>query len=144
MPQGQREKRVKESDDFCGIREGDGDEVSRFFLRTVLPVPLTDIGGNTQWGLWIEVAEADAKRAWDLWDAPDQAQEPPFHGFVANHIKGYPDTVGLPVVVRLTGPTTRPRSVFPKDLVHPFADECRAGVTSHRVHEWLSCMVDSK
>jgi hypothetical protein len=108
--------RCLKGDDFCCIRAGEGNEVPRFFLRTILPVPLTDIGGNTQWGLWIKVAEADAKRAWDLWDAPDQAQEPPSQGFVANHIKGYPDTVGLPVVVRLTGPTTRPRSEFPEDL----------------------------
>lgn len=140
MPEGQRESRIRENEDLCTIQAGDGDEVPRFFLRTVLPVSLTDCGHNTQWGLWVEVDEFHAKRVWDLWNAPDQVQEPPFPGFVANHIHGYPETVGLPVAVHLTGPKTRPRATFPEELMHPFAAECRAGVTCHRVEEWLAGM----
>jgi hypothetical protein len=137
MPQDERARRVEEGDDLCRIAAGGGDEISRFFLRTVLPIRLTDIDNYTHWGLWVEVEERHARRAWELWDSPDQAKEPPFTGCVANEIAGYPDTIGLPVQVRLTGPSTRPCASFEADVVHPFAEECRQGVSCGRVLEWL-------
>ena len=138
MPEVQRQSRVEENDDLCRVLMGDGDEVPRFFLRTVLPVQLLDVDDYTQWGLWVEVEEKHAHRAWELWDSLDQDQEPPFPGFVANQVAGYPNTIGLPVEIQLTGPTTRPRSSFSKELEHPFVQECRAGVNTPRVLEWLA------
>jgi hypothetical protein len=38
----------------------------------------------------------------------------------------------------LTGPTTRPRASFPEQADHPFVRECRAGVSTHRVLDWLA------
>jgi len=138
MPGAHRERRAQEGDDLCWIAPGDGDEMARFFLRVVLPVRLTDRDHFTQWGLWVEVLEGDARRVWELWEAPDQAQAPPFDGFIANQVSGYPDTIGLPVRVKLTGPTTRPRAWFENSVQHPFAAECRAGVATHRVVDWLA------
>jgi hypothetical protein len=138
MPSAQRQSRVQEDDDLCSIRSGDGDEVARFFLRTVLPVRITDRDDYTQWGLWVEVPEVHARRAWELWDTPQQASEPPFWGCVANRIQGYPDTIGLPIRVQLSGPSTRPHASFDAGLEHPFVDECRAGVSTHRVLDWLA------
>ncbi len=137
MPADERQKRVMEGDDLCTIKAGGADEIPRFFLRTVLPVQLTDRDDYTQWGLWVEVAEPDARRAWELWDSPEQAREPPFQGWLANQVQGYPDTLGLPVQVQLTGPTTRPRSSFEIGASHPFASDCLMGVNTRKLLEWL-------
>ena len=133
----ERGRRVMESDDMCFIGPGMADEHPRFFLRTVLPVRMTDVDGDTEWGIWVEVAERDAKHALELWDDPKQVEEPAFAGSIANRIKGYPDTTGLPVRVQLTGPSTRPRSEFAPTAAHPLVNECRAGVTTQKVIEWL-------
>jgi hypothetical protein len=135
----QKHRRLeKDGDDLCILRAGDGDEVARYFLRAVLPVRITDRGEDTRWGLWVEVPEAAARRAWDLWDSPAQGDEPAFAACLANKIPGYPDTIGLPVDVQLTGPSTRPRALFDSTVDHLFAAECRAGVTTHTVLGWLA------
>ncbi|MGH7686783.1 MAG: DUF2199 domain-containing protein [Candidatus Dormibacteria bacterium] len=41
----------------------------RCFLRVLLPVTL-DIGHEFRFGVWIEVSQADFKRAWSVWDDP--------------------------------------------------------------------------
>jgi hypothetical protein len=138
MSPAQRQGRVEEGNDLCIIRGGNGNEVTRCFLRTVLRVEITDGDDYTHWGLWVEVPEAQARRAWELWESPQQAEEPPFAGCVANHVQGYPETIGLPVQVQLTGPTTRPRASFDASVEHPFVVECRQGVTTHKVLEWLA------
>jgi hypothetical protein len=98
------------------------------------------VADSTRWGLWAEVAEKDLTRVLELWDSTSQAQEPPFTALVANHVPGYPETLGLPVQMRLTGPTTRPALAFDAAEQHPLAVECRAGVSVHRVMEWLNAM----
>lgn len=137
LPAEERRTRVSENDDMCFIRPGSADALPRFFLRTVLPVRLTDVADHTQWGFWVEIAEADAKLAWDAWDDPRQSEQPPFEGCVANSVKGYPDTIGLAVRVQLTGPGTRPRATFEPVVVHPLAEECRGGVSTQKVLAWL-------
>jgi hypothetical protein len=133
----ERRRRVTENDDMCLMGPGGVDDVPRFFIRTVLPVRLTDVAEYTKWGFWVEIAEEDAKRAWDLWEDPRQAEEPSFAGRIANRVEGYPDTIGLPVQVQLTGPTSRPKASFEPRAVHPLADECRTGVTTQKVLAWL-------
>lgn len=93
---------------------------------------------RTGWGLWAEISAADARVTLDRWSDPDQAAQPPFSGALANSVSVFPETIGLPLIVQLTGPTTRPALAFPASCDHPFAVECRRGVTVHRVHEWLS------
>jgi hypothetical protein len=139
LPADEQTKRVLQTDDVCSV-EPAGDEARRHFVRCTLPFDLTDVGGTTQWGLWAEIAEKDATRMFELWSDPEQQKEPPFRGVVANHLPGYPETLGLPVEVRLTGPATRPELAFPVHVQHPLAAEYRSGVTAHRVIEWLRAM----
>jgi len=73
----------------------------------------------------------------ELWSDPRQALEPHFQAKIANAIPGYPSTLNLPVFVQLTDPSTRAAAYFPAQLQHPFAVECRAGVTVPRVLEWF-------
>jgi hypothetical protein len=133
----ERGKWVADGDDRCRI-EPHGDLRSpRCFVRTVLPVQLTDVDDYTQWGLWVEVEETHARRMAELWNEPSQGAEAPFPGRLANQIPGYECTINLPVMVQLTGLTTRPSASFDASTAHLFVEQCRAGVTSERVLEWL-------
>lgn len=76
----------------------------------------------------------------ELWSDPRQALESTFQAKIANTIPGYPSTLNLPVFVWLNDPNTRASVHFPAELEHPFAEECRAGVTVPRVLEWLRSM----
>src|SRR5262245_9618666 len=62
-------------------------------------------------GLWAEVSAEAFKRIIELWTEPDQDREAPFRGHLANVIPSYPDTLGLPVSVQLTGAKSRPAFV---------------------------------
>ena len=138
-----RASRVDEDDNMCRMLVLPDSEIPatyRYFLRTVLPVRIRDRDDFTHWGIWVETSEADMYRVRELWSDPRQALEPPFPGKIANGIPGYPSTLNLPVLVHLTDPSTRAAVYFPVHLEHPFAEECRAGVTVSRVLEWLRSM----
>ena len=135
----QKKGRVMESNDICALR-GEGGGADWYFVRCTLSVELLDAPGKTGWGLWVEVSEEDSVVIWNAWDDPEQSAIPPMQARVANRIPGYPDTIDLPVLLRLTGPKSRPAlSVAPGSL-HPFARECLAGVCTHRVKEWLDAI----
>lgn len=137
LPAGERAARVKEGDDLCAIWAKADGEAHRYFVRCRLPVGLLDADGETAWGIRAEVGEADFRRIVDMWSDPNQARQPPMEAVLANRVAGYPETVGLPAKLRLTGPTTRPQLTFDRSSVHPFATECEHGVSAHRVMEWL-------
>jgi hypothetical protein len=135
----EKNDRVMENDDICALHGEDGG-ADRYFIRCTLPVQLLDAPETSAWGLWAEVSEEDSVTIWNAWDDPEQNRIPPMRARVANRIPGYPDTIDLPVVLKLTGPTTRPQLSFTPDARHPFAAECVAGVCAHRVTEWLEAM----
>jgi hypothetical protein len=135
-----RAARVKESDDLCAIWADSDAEPHRFFVRCVLNVALLDAEQPAAWGLWAEVAEPDFKRIVEKWADVDQASLPPMLASIANRVPGYPDTVGLPAALHLTGPATRPVLTFAGPSPHPFVQECERGVCTHRVMDWLEAM----
>jgi hypothetical protein len=134
-----RARWVKEDDDLCRII-GAQEVANRYFIRCVLRVPLTDTGGAFNWGLWAEVDQDVYQRIIDRWVDPNQAAEPAMPATIANRIPDSPNTLGLPVELRLTSPTTRAALSFGRGPVHAFADECRSGVPIHRLYEWLQAM----
>jgi hypothetical protein len=138
-----REKkgRVFENDDVCAL-EGESGAQDRFFVRCRLPVPLLDAPGDSAWGFWAEITEEDSVTIMNAWDDPHQARMPPMQARLANRVRGYLDTTGLPVSLRLTGPKTRPELSFPRESLHPFVKECLDGVCIHRLKEWLDAMAD--
>lgn len=143
LPGKDRASRVDEDDDMCRVRVSADSELPaayRYFLRTVLPVRIAGLDDFTQWGIWVETSERDMFRVRELWSDPRQALEPPFGAKIANAVPGYPSTLNLPVFVHLADPTTRAAAYFPAQLEHPFAQDCRAGVTVPRVVEWLRSM----
>lgn len=132
----EKKGRVFEHKDICALR-GEGGDPHRYFVRSKLPVRLLDAPGSTSWGLWVEVAEKDSNTVWHAWDDPEQRRIPQMQARVANRVPGYPDTIGVPALLKLTGPTTLPELSLDRDSAHPFVRECLAGVTVHRVRQWL-------
>lgn len=113
VPEAEREKRVFLTTDICDI---DGE---RLFVRGVLQIP---VHGHEHfaWGIWVEMGSADFDRSVALYESSNQANEPPLHGHIATAIPVYrKSSLGVPVGVQLTGPTTRPLSLCPESRNFP-------------------------
>ena len=138
IPASEREFRTLSGSDDCRIRDDD-DTHRQYFLRTLLPIPIRAEDETCSWGIWVEVSEEAFQRTRDLWDEPVAVQlaEPGFAATLANALIGYEATLGLPGVMRLTGPTTPPIFTLAADVTHPLAAEQRAGVFPERVLEWV-------
>ena len=119
VPREDRPRRISESDNACLIASEDGQRL-RCFVRAVLHVPIQDERSEIGWGLWVQVDHPTYWRLASLWEDPDQVAAPPLSCEVANDIPTYPSTRGLPGVIRLTGPDTRPALTLAADSEHPF------------------------
>ncbi len=141
VPKAERTKRVRDNPDYCRISDGDADNQGtddRFFVRAVVPFAVEGVEKPFRWGVWVELESADDfHRILDLHDDPAQADQAPFDVKLANDLVGYDDTLELPCSLQLTGLRTRPAVVFDEDVQHPFAVEQRAGVSPHRIGEWM-------
>jgi len=137
VPEEARNGRISHNDDTCLIASTDGQSLT-CFLRTVLEVPIKGEGRTIGWGLWVEVSDQAYQRVDELWEAPNQSEEPPLSCTLANEIPEYAGSRGLPGTIRLTSPTTRPSLVLASDSKHPFAVEAREGVHFERSLEWRS------
>jgi hypothetical protein len=124
IPETARLERVKQTKDLASI----GDE--RFFVRALLPLPVHGREVPYNLGVWAEVTEEAFFRVLDLWDEPDQDKEPGFPAILQNRIPYLPETCGLPVMLHLTGPKTRPRLLVPPSA-HPLHQQQCQGVTAH-------------
>lgn len=130
IPEDQRSARCWISPDACAIDE------QRFFLRGLLPIPVQGREYPYSWGAWAEVSEDSFTRILELWDDEAQSEEPPFEGTLATNILPYPDTLGLPLFIRLEGPDSVP-SFEILDKAHPIGVEQREGVDTVRVVELI-------
>ncbi len=136
LSDGERERHAKADDDLCQIDDPTSGG-TRWFVRAVLPVAVTESDEATHWGLWTEVAREVFERVVELWSDPNQINEPPLPARLANHIPTYPETIGLPCALQLTGPNTRAEIVFSPEIDHPLVEEYESGVSAHRAIEWV-------
>ena len=129
LPESQRfGKRVRESDDLC-------EYAGEHFVRAVLPLPVDGWDEPYSIGIWVRVEPGVFQRILDLWEDPAQSDEPPFDAWLANDIPSFPETMGLPVQLQLTGPTSRPYVLVPPSA-HPLHREQCSGITAHRASEY--------
>ena len=84
----ERSEFLQENDDLCIIRG------ERFFIRAVLPLPVDSRADPYRIGLWVEVAQSDFERVYELWESEEQLSEPPIPAIVANEISITPGTLG--------------------------------------------------
>jgi hypothetical protein len=91
--------------------------------------------GSYSLGIWAEVTKAGFDRIHELWDEPDQSQEPAFDATLANSVPFHAPTNGMPGLLWLTGPTTRPefRVLAAENTL--FAEQ-RDGISAHRANEY--------
>jgi hypothetical protein len=136
LPMETRLQHCKESDDLCAIW-GDSDETHRFFVRGVLPVPVDGRDVPFRIGAWAEVDNNAFYRIIDIWEEPNQSQEPPFPAVLANAVPLHQNTLGLRVQLQLTGPSSRPDIVI-MDPSHALYHEQTHGITEHRAYEYTS------
>ena len=137
VPPEERDKRLLFSPDFCVI------DNEQFIIRGVLPVPVKENDQEFRWGVWAIVDESDFKRYLELWDAPDQDQEPPFSGKLSGGVPRHPETDLLPVSVHLISPDQRPTfKVTVED--HPFWVMQQDGVTLQYVHDEVFGLMKEK
>jgi len=101
VPEEARDRRVSHNDDTCLIASTDGQGLT-CFLRTVLAVPIKGEGRTIGWGVWVEVSDQVYQRVDELWEAPNQSEEPPLPCTLANEIPEYAGSRGLPGTIRLT------------------------------------------
>jgi hypothetical protein len=136
LSESERAARVKHTKDYCIIYPVDATGLPRCFVRGVLPVVIRGQSEDLAWGLWVEMRPTEFDRVWNLWDDPHQDREPPLTCWIANQIKRYPDTRGLPSSLQLESPAMRPTIRLAPGLEHPFAREVADGVDLPRSLEW--------
>jgi hypothetical protein len=132
VPDSERESRVFVHSDICDI------DRKRFFVRGLLQIP---VHGHEPfgWGIWAEMGKPDFIRYVELYNSHTQANEAPLHGRIATLIPAYPaPTIGIPVAVELTGPTTRPIFLIDPAVNHPLAEEQRSGVLVDRLSDFFA------
>lgn len=118
----ERAERALINEDFCII---DG---TRYFLRCIAEAPIEGYSEQFGWGVWCEVPWAGFKKVWEAYSFQDAVQELVFSGTIANALKHYPDTLGLPCQVELRSDDMRPH-VRTLESGHQFAQHQAKGLT---------------
>ena len=88
LAEGERNSRGKISDDFCQLDD-------RYFVRSVIPVPVKDRAGIYCWGVWVELNKDDFFKTYDTWDEDDVSHIPKLAGKLANALPDYENTISL-------------------------------------------------
>ncbi len=109
-------------------------EKKDFYLYGNLQIAVEGVEERFSWDVWVQVSRQDFARACEVWETPGRESEPPFPGTLATAIPCYPDTLGLPVLLRTRAVGLRPL-VELADGTHPLIAEQRGGITPARVQQ---------
>ena len=128
VPAKERKKRCVLSADQCVIDE------ENFFIVGNLDIPVVGSTEPFSWDVWVSLSAQNFARACELWQSASRVSEPPYFGWLATELPGYPDTVNLKTMVHSRDVGRRPFiELEPTD--HPLAVEQRQGITWDRVQE---------
>jgi hypothetical protein len=130
-PEYESSERGTLSEDLCVIQSAEGTD---YFIRGVLEIPVHDANESFVYGVWTTLSEGSFKRAVELWDDPCRVEEPPYFGWMANSLVGYPETLNLKANVQTRELDLRP-FVELEPIDHPLAQEQHQGITMARVRE---------
>jgi len=128
IPESERSNRGNLTPDFCRIDDRD------FFVRGLIPIPILESDQFFMWGAWTSLSHKNISRFIELWHDVKIVDEPPYFGWLANKLPGYPDTLNLKTNVQSKNVKWRPYiTLEPTD--HPLALEQRNGITYARVQQ---------
>jgi hypothetical protein len=127
----EREERARVGDDSAVLQDPAGD---RYFVRSLLELPIEGEEGYFGYGTWIEVTRDDFEALGELWHDEDGWRSGPFPGTLANELSPYAFTEGLPVRIRLREVNLLPL-VELEDGDHELVRAQRNGISSHRAHD---------
>jgi hypothetical protein len=102
LPEAERAARARLGSDLCVIDE------KRFFLRTVMQMPIAGYDDRFGFGVWAEIDAADFRTYFHHFDSPRNSHLGPFDGSIANALPGFPETSGLPCRIHLKDGGRRP------------------------------------
>lgn len=134
LPEAERATRCMILDEICVI------DNEYFFIRGNIEIPVQGQRTPFGWTVWTSLSRANFERALRLWESPDRAQEPPYFGWLNNHLPPYPSTIDLATHVHTRAVGIRP-SVELEPTDHPLAVEQRDGITLARVEEIAEIML---
>ena len=111
-----------------------------YFIRGILEIPTIDTGETFACLVWVSLSQRSFRRALQMWESPERAAEPPYFGWLCNHLTPYPNTLFLATHVHTRAVGQRPLiEVEPTD--HPLAVEQRTGITLARVQEFAEILL---
>ena len=125
IPEEDREVKAKYNSDLCTIG-------GRYFIRTVLFIPVVDTDKRFGWGFWCEVSEEGFNKYLNVYKV-DGINEPEISGTLANNIPSYPKLIGEPVKIQFGIPDQRPTSRL-LETDNLLLIEQQEGITLERVH----------
>jgi hypothetical protein len=131
LRESERRERAEVGDDSAVLRDPAGD---RFFVRSLLELPIEGEEGYFGYGTWIEVTRSDFEQLGELWHDTDGWRSTPFGGRLANELTPYEGTEGLPVAIRLREVSLLPL-VELGETDHELVRAQRDGISPHRAHE---------
>lgn len=124
-----RRRRCRYTAETCILDE------RNYFVRGIAPLPVAGRSKPFAIAVWAEISRASFTRVFELWNDPKQVSEPRFPGLIANTVPLIAETVGLRVVIQLSGPNIPP--VFFADIAtHPLYKEQMEGIDEHRAIEY--------
>jgi len=81
-----REGRGKINNNFCQLDE-------RYFVRSVIPIPVLDRAEKYHWGVWVELSKDDFFKTYDTWEEDDVSHIPKLSGMLANDLPEYENAI---------------------------------------------------
>ncbi len=84
----ERESRGILKGDFCQLDE-------RYFIRSLIPVPVLGQEDEYCWGVWVELSKSDFLIAWDNYDEEDVSSIQKMEATLANDVFEYEGSLGL-------------------------------------------------
>ena len=110
----------------------------RFFIRTVMDVPIAGSAEAFSWGVWVELSEGDFSTY--VKTSENNAAGISCQGQLANSLPPYPGCLGLPVSVKPRAANLRPQ-IFPADSGSRLATHFSEGMPEDEAMQGLAFMV---
>lgn len=116
-------------------------EPDQFFVRGLVPLPVTDDERDFEWGAWASLSQDSFERMSAVWEQPGRERERPVFGWLATELSVYvPSTSNLKTIVHTQPVGLRPLIEL-EPTEHPLAVDQREGVSLARVQKFAELLL---